>query len=190
MRAIICTDYSSHLRKLIWLTEYRTGISAGIYERETNPHATYHMDGTYHYKLTHRGRTVKMLPPEQKVPLVAITAKEQLLGTGEFYTDDTMNRLPLFTPDSRVDIVVVLGQSVFRNIRFAAFNSHILHRNHESAFFTDAYSTYENGSFTLVAVNVFSLDLFPDHKVGVIVYKGRGTFTPPQPLASAPSRES
>jgi hypothetical protein len=65
MRAIICIDYSGHLRKLIWLTENTTGISAGICEPDTNPHATYHVDGTYHHKLTHRGRTVKMSTPEK-----------------------------------------------------------------------------------------------------------------------------
>ena len=64
MRAIICTDYSGHLRKLIWLTENKTGISAGICEPDTNPHATYHVDGTYHVKL--RGRTVKMSTPEKR----------------------------------------------------------------------------------------------------------------------------
>ncbi|MBZ5637044.1 MAG: hypothetical protein LAO55_28300 [Acidobacteriia bacterium] len=182
MRAIICTDYSGHLRKLIWLTENKTGISAGICEPATNPHATYHIDGTYHHKLTHRGRTVKMSTPEKRAPLVSITAKQQLLGTAAFYADDTMTRLPRFAPDGRADTIVVLGQSVFSDIRCAAFNSYILHRNHESAFLGDAYSNYEDGSFTLVAVNVFGLEFFPDHKVGLIMYKGRGTMVDQQAL--------
>lgn len=63
MRAIICTDYSGHLRKLIWLTENETGISAGICERDANPHATYHVDGSYHLKLTQRGCRVKISTP-------------------------------------------------------------------------------------------------------------------------------
>lgn len=173
MRAIICTDYSGHLRKLIWLTENETGISAGICERDTNPHATYHVDGTYHLKLTHRGRGVKT-NTEKKMPLASITVKQPLLVTAAFYAHDTMNRLPLFKPDGRADTIVILGQSVFSGIRCAAFSTYILHRNHESAFLADAYSTYENGSFTLVAVNVFGLAFFPEHKVGMIVYKGRG----------------
>ena len=185
MRAIICTDYAGHLRKLIWLTENKTGISAGICEPDTNPHATYHVDGTYHHKFTHRGRTVKMSTPEKRVPLASITAKQQLLGTAAFYAEDTMTRLPRFAPDGRADTIVVLGQSVFSNIRCAAFNSYILHRNHESAFLGDAYSNYEDGSFTLVAVNVFSLEFFPDHKVGLIMYKGRGTMVDQQALQRA-----
>jgi hypothetical protein len=92
------------------------------------------VDGTYHHKLTHHGRKVKMLTPEQKTPLVSITAKQQLFGTAAFYAEDTMTRLPRFTPDGRVDTVVVLGQSIFSKIRCAAFNSYILHRNHESGF--------------------------------------------------------
>jgi hypothetical protein len=87
-----------------------------------------------------------------------------------------MTRLPQFTPDGRAGAIVVLGQSVFSNIRCAAFNSYILHRDHESAFLTEAHSAYEDGAFTLVAANVFGLDFFPDHKVGMIIYKGRGTF--------------
>lgn len=62
---------------------------------------------------------------------------------------------------------------MFSNIRWAAFSSYILHRSHESTFLADAYSNYENGLFTLVAVNVFGLAFFPDHKVGMIMYKGR-----------------
>ena len=116
---------------------------------------------------------------------MSITAKQQLLGTAAFYADDTMTRLPRFTPDGRVDTIVVLGQSLFSNIRCAAFNSYILHRNHESAFLGDAYSTYEDGSFTLVAVNVFGLEFFPDHKVGMIIYKGRGTIVDQQALEKA-----
>ena len=173
MRAIICTDYAGHLRKLIWVTENKTGVSAGTCERDTNSHATYHVDGTYHNKLTHRGETLALWPTK-KVPLASIKAKEQLPGAAAFYAEDTMGLLPLFTLDDRADCMVILGQSVFNNIRCAAFNSYILHRTHETDFLRDAYSCYENGSFTLVAVNVFSLELFPDHKVGMIVYNGRG----------------
>ncbi len=179
MRAIIATDFAGHLRKLIWFTENKTGISAGLYDRKTNAHATYHVDGTYHQKLTHRGRIIKFPTTERKPPLQSITIKEQLLGTAAFYADTIMNRLPRFTPDGRADIIVILGQSVFSNIRCAAFNSYILHRNHEAAFLKDAYSLYEDESFMLVTVNVFGLDLFPDHKVGVIVYKGKGTVKEP-----------
>jgi len=76
MRAIICTDYSGDLRKLIWLTENKTGISAGICEADTNPHATYHVDGTYHHKINHHGRTIEISPSKEKIPLAAITTKK------------------------------------------------------------------------------------------------------------------
>ena len=112
---------------------------------------------------------------------MSITAKQQLLGTAAFYADDTNDTASRFAPDGRADTIVVLGQSVFSN----TFNSYILHRNHESAFLGDAYSTYENGSFTLVAVNVFGLEFFPDRKVGMIMYKGRGTIVDQQALERA-----
>jgi hypothetical protein len=172
MRAVICTDYANQLRKLIWVTENKTGISAGICERDANPHATYHVDGTYHHKLTHRGQTLT-LSPTKKVPLASIKPKEQLLGTAAFYAEDTMRLLPLFTPDGRADSMVILSQSVFSDIRCAAFNSYILHRDHEADFLKDTYAHYECDSFMLVAVNIFGLEFFPDHKVGMIVYRGR-----------------
>lgn len=181
MRAILATDYGGQLRKLIWFTENKTGISAGICDKKANPHATYHVDGAYHHKITSRGRIIKVAP-EKKRPLLSIADKEQLLGTAAFYDGAIMNRLPRFTPDGRATTVIVLGQSVFSNIRCAAFNSHILHRDYEEAFLIDAYSSYEDGSFMLVAVNVFALDLFPDHKVGVVVYKGRGASEQSMPL--------
>jgi len=142
------------------------------------------VDGTYHHKLTHCGRTVKISTPGKKTPLVSITVKQQLLGTAAFYADDTMTRLPRFTPDGRVNHCRA-GPSVFSNIRCAAFNSYIFHRNHEVAFLGDTYSAYEDGSFTLVAVNVFCLECFPNHKVGMIVYKGRGTIVDQQAFENA-----
>ena len=54
MRAIIATDFHGQLRKLVWLTENKTGISAGICEGIPDPHATYHADGKYHHKLTNK----------------------------------------------------------------------------------------------------------------------------------------
>jgi hypothetical protein len=177
MRAIVCTDFAGTLRKLIWITENRTGVSAGICETPTNPHATYHVDGTHHHKLTHRGRTLKVFP-EKKTPIRNIKGQEQLLGTAAFYVEDTMKRLPEFTPDGRAWSIVVLGQSVFRGIGAASFNSYIVHRKAEAQFLKTAYTDYECGNFLLVAVHMFSLECFPDHKVGLIVYRGKGKVEP------------
>ncbi len=172
VRAIIATDFGGHLRKLVWLTESQTGISAGIYERTPNPHATYHADGTFHVKITSRGRTIKPLT-EKKCPLRMIATQDQLLGTAAFYSKDVMIRLPRFRPDRRIDALLVLGQSVFSDINCASFNIAVVHRDHEAVFIKGAYSSYEDPSFMLVAVNLFALDYFVDHRIGVIIYKGR-----------------
>lgn len=177
MRAIVCTDFAGTLRKLIWITENRTGISAGICDASANPHATYHVDGTYHHKLTQRGRTLKVLP-SKKTPIVDIGGQEQLLGTAAFYVEDTMKRLPEFSPDGRAWSTVVLGQSVFQGIGAAAFNTYIIHRNVEPKFLEEAYTQYDSGNFLLVTVQMFSLASFRDHKVGLIVYRGKGNVEP------------
>jgi hypothetical protein len=172
MRAIIATDFDSHLRKLVWITENYTGVSAGICEGGPDPHATYHIDGTHHCKIRSKGRVLTLMR-EKKCPLQTIQSQQQLLGTAAFYSDDTMKRLPRLTPDPRLDALLVLGQSVFRDIGCASFNISLLHRGWESGFITDAYSSYEGGSFMLVAVHLLPLARFPDQNVGVVIYKGR-----------------
>jgi hypothetical protein len=172
MRAIIATDFRRQLRKLIWVTENRTGISAGICEAAPNLHATYHADGKVHRKVTVKGQVLN-IDPEKKIPLREITTKEQLLGTGFFYVDNIMRRLPKFNPDRRIDALLVLGQSVFKDIEAVGFNIDILNRTQEAAFIENAYSSYEDKSFMVVAVNLFRLHLFTEHQIGVIIYKGR-----------------
>lgn len=172
MRAIIATDFEGQLRKLIWLTENKSGISAGICEGTPDPHATYHADGRFHCKITSEGQVLKVLS-DKKPPLTAITTKEQLLGTASFYADNIMKRLPRFRPDRRVDALLVLGQSVFRDIACASFNIYIVNRDYEAQFVQHAYSSYEAGDFMLVAVNLFKLERFTRHELGVVIYKGR-----------------
>src|SRR6266513_3061730 len=113
MRAIIATDFESQLRKVVWITENATGVSAGICERKPNPHATYHIDGTHHYKIRSKGRVLKMFE-EKKCPLAQIKGRQPLLVTGAFYAANTMRHLPRLTSDPRLDTLLVLGQAVFR----------------------------------------------------------------------------
>jgi hypothetical protein len=173
MRTIIATDFGGQLRKLTWVTENRRGVSAGICDPKHNPHATYHVDGTFHYKLASEKRVSKIT--ETKVPLKQFAGEQQLLGTGFVYNDNIMSRLPEFTPDRRVDVLLVLGQSVFRDVGYLAFNIYLIHRTHEPAFLAQAYSFYEDKSFMLVTVNLSKLHLFTDHELGVIIYKRRKT---------------
>ena len=172
MRAIIATDFESQLRKVVWITENPTGVSAGICERKPNPHATYHIDGTHHYKIRSKGRVLKMFE-EKKCPLAQIKGRQPLLVTGAFYAANTMRHLPRLSSDPRLDTLLVLGQAVFRDIGCASFSIEILHQSCESAFIDDAYSSYEDESFTLVAVHLLPLVRYPAQKVGVVIYKGR-----------------
>ena len=174
MRAIIATDFDGQLRKLIWLTEYDQGVSAGICDAKRDPHATYHVDGKFHFKFTGDDGVLKFAE-EKKVPLNQIAVEEQLLGTQFVYAEDIMTRLPQFTSDPRADALLVLGQSAFRDVGYLAFNIEIIHRTHEPAFLTHAYSFYEDKSYMLVTVNLFALHAFTDHQLGVIIYKGRKT---------------
>ena len=172
MRAIIVTDFDGHLRKLMWLTEFNDGVSTGIYDTKQDPHATYHADGTFHVRFT-KGEHRLKFAEEKKVPLNQIEPKEQLLGTNFVYNDDVMARQPQFTLDFSADALMVLGQSVFRDVGYLALNIYVIHRSHEAKFIMQTYSSYEDKSYSLVALNVFKLHLFADHEVGVIIYKRR-----------------
>jgi hypothetical protein len=132
------------------------------------------VDGTCHHKITSQGR-VSQIFPEKKAPLRDIATEQQLLGTGFAYTDDIIARLPQFTPDRRADVLLVLAQSVFTDVGYLAFNICIIHRSHEPAFLTQPYFSYEDKSYMLVTVNLFGLQFFTDHQLGVIIYKRRVT---------------
>ena len=121
MRAIIATDFCGELRKVVWLTENKTGISAGICEGVPDPHATYHANGRYHHRVRSKGRLLT-IAPEMRPPLRSISTKAQLFGTAAFYDDAIMKRLPVFTPNRRVDALLVIRQSVLRDIACASFN--------------------------------------------------------------------
>ena len=172
MRAIIATDFDSHLRKVVWITENATGVSAGICERRPNPHATYHIDGTYHCRIKTKGRSLTLFQ-EKKCPLTEIEKLQPLLVTGAFYADNTMRRLPRLSSDARVDTLLVLAQDVFRDIGCASFSISIFHQSCESRFIDDAYSSYKDGSFMLVDIHLLPLVRCPEQKVGVVIYKGR-----------------
>ena len=83
MRAIIATDFRRTLRKVLWLTENRTGVSAGICERAPDPHATYHVDGMYHHRVRSKGRLLT-IAPEKRTPIRSIADQTQLFGTDAF----------------------------------------------------------------------------------------------------------
>jgi hypothetical protein len=172
MRAIIATDFRGTLRKVLWITENRNGISAGICERAPDPHATYHVDGRYHHKIRSKGRLLT-IGPEKKTPIRSLAEQAQLFDSAAFYTHAIMNRLPIFKPNRRIDALLVLGESVFSDIAFASFNICLVHRSYEAKFVAGAYSSYEDQSFMVVAVNLFGLHIFSDHQVGVIIYKSK-----------------
>jgi hypothetical protein len=101
-----------------------------------------------------------------------------------------MKRLPVFTPNRRVDALLVLGQSVFRDIACASFNIYALHRSYEAKFIREAYSDYEDSSFIVVAVDLFGLHIFTDHQLGVIIYKGKKSPTSNQSLEPTAGRRN
>src|SRR5438270_13060256 len=100
MRAFVCTDYDSTIRKLVWLNESRAGVYVGMYDEKKNPHTSYHADGRHHTKITFGGKEVEVFQ-KLREPIKSISKYQEIIGTGAFYADDTMQRLPQFESESK-----------------------------------------------------------------------------------------
>ena len=174
MRAFICTDFESEFRRLVWLTEFKSGVSVGLYNGKSDPHATYHTDGTFQHKITTSRGVVCIQDSKKKPALVEITQKEQLLNTSVEYNDVIMSRHTIFKPDHRTRAVVFLPHALFLGTNAIALNSSIINCKYEEDYIQHAYDDfYQDKSFKLVAVYVLALDLFTNHKVGLIIYTGK-----------------
>src|SRR5437667_9806667 len=95
MRAFVCTDYDSTIRKLVWLNESSAGIYVGMYDEKHDPHTSYHVDGRHHTKIT-RGEEEVEIFGEQSEPITSISKYQKIMSTGAFYAENTMKRLPQF----------------------------------------------------------------------------------------------
>jgi len=172
MRAFVCTDYGSVIRKLVWLNESRAGVYVGMYDKAANPHASYHADGTHHMKIVHRGTEVTSFQ-EQKLPICSIPTYHSILGHGAFYEDSTMSQLPEFRTTPKETAFVLISHAIFRHIGALAMNMFIVNRTHELEFLSQMYARYQDDTFDLVTVSIFRLEHFPSHNLSVVLYRGK-----------------
>jgi hypothetical protein len=170
MRAFVCTDYDSTIRKLVWVNESPAGVYVGLYDEKDDPHTSYHADGRQHTKLIRGGKEIE-LHREQHEPIVSILTYRQIIGTGAFYADKTMHRLPQFQSESKETAFVLIGRAIFRHVEALAMNTFILKREYEAKFLNRMYADYQTGSYELVAVSTFRLEHFPSHNVSIVLYR-------------------
>lgn len=170
MRAFVCTDYDSTIRKLVWLNESSAGIYVGMYDEKHDPHTSYHVDGRHHTKIT-RGEEEVEIFREQREPITSISKYQQIIGTGAFYVDNTMRRLPQFENESKETAFVLIGRAIFRHVEALAMHTFIVKRQYEANFLKEMYSAYQNDSYELVVVSTFRLEHFPSHNVSIVLYR-------------------
>jgi hypothetical protein len=169
MRAFICTDYESTIRKLVWLNESRAGVYVGMYDENKNPHTSYHADGRHQTKITVRGQEIEIFREERR-SITSISGYQQIMGHGAFYGENTMRRLPEFESEPKETAYIVIGHAIFKHVEALAMNTSIVKRNYEARFLKQMYANYQ-GHHELVAVNTFRLEHFPSHNVSVVLYR-------------------
>jgi hypothetical protein len=172
MRAFVCTDYDSTIRKLVWLNESRAGVYVGMYDEKDNPHTSYHADGRHQSKMTLGGKEVEVFR-EQRKSITSISGYQQIISHAAFYADNTMRRLPQFESESKETAFVVIGRAIFRHVEVLAMNTFIVKRQYEARFLKRMYVDYETDSFELVAVSTFRLEHFPSHNVSIVLYRAK-----------------
>jgi hypothetical protein len=170
MRAFVCTDYDSTIRKLVWLNESRAGVYVGMYDEEDDPHTSYHANGRHQTKIIRGGKEFEIFR-EQREPITSISGYQSIITTGAFYADKTMRRLPQFESESKETAFVLIGRAIFRHVEALAMNTFIVNRQYEANFLNEMYSCYQNDSYELVAVSTFRLEHFPSHNVSIVLYR-------------------
>ncbi len=170
MRAFVCTDYDSTIRKLVWLNESPAGVYVGLYDEKDDLHTSYHADGRHHTKIIRGGEEIEMFR-EQHKPIASISGYQQIIGTGAFYADKTMRRLPQFESESKEAAFIVIGRAIFKHVDVLAMNTFIVKHDYEARFLKRIYSDYQTGSYELVAVCTFRLEHFPSHNVSAVLYR-------------------
>jgi hypothetical protein len=170
MRAFVCTDHDSTIRKLVWLNESSAGVYVGLYDEKDDPHTSYHADGRHHTKLTRGGNEIEVFRAQHQ-PIASIARYQQIISTGAFYADKTMHRLPQYESGSKETAFVLIGRGIFRHVEALAMNTFIVKRDYEATFLEQIYSDYQTDSYEVVAVTAFSLEHFPSHNVSVVLYR-------------------
>jgi hypothetical protein len=170
MRAFVCTDYDSTIRKLVWLNESRAGVYVGMYDEKKNPHTSYHADGRHQTKITLGGKKVEVFREHRK-PITSISGHQQIMGHAAFYADSTMRRLPQFESESKETAFFLIGRAIFRHVDALAMNTFIVKRQYEAQFLKRMYADYQSDSYELVAVSTFRLEHFPSHNVSIVLYR-------------------
>jgi hypothetical protein len=138
MRAFVCTDYDSTIRKLVWLNESSAGVYVGLYDEKDDPHTSYHADGRHHTKLTRGGNEIEVFRAQHQ-PIASIATYQQIISTGAFYADKTMHRLPQFVSGSKETAFVLIGRGIFRHVEALAMNTFIVKRDYEATFRSDQF---------------------------------------------------
>lgn len=171
MRTCICVNYEGRAYKLVWINEDSKGIYLGWYGAVAGMHVSYHSDGSKHFRQPdssiphppHDGTAIADIDRFVQVGFQAIPLYQDMLSIAGFeYRQE----------DKKSSNVIILPHSQFAGGTLA-LDAYILHREKEAEFVDFAFSRQSGLPYDFVALHLFSLFYFPNHKVGLVILSGK-----------------
>jgi hypothetical protein len=169
MRLALCIRYQQKIFRLLWINESRSGIYVGVLGREADSHASYHRDGTRHFKRGSEHHT-----RFSDTPIASHKGPKQLGHFSLPLTTDWFNEKTAYAGEEKTETVVLLDEQVLHDNDTLALDVWLLDRASESELL-DAVARLiaTQPNFNIVAELVLSLENFPAHKIALTLRSAR-----------------
>ena len=170
-RLFICVNYQGKPYKLIWFNEDSTGVYIGLYGLVQGVHFSYHQDGIKHFKIPdskeylqeHQGLPIAQITDFAQITFQAIPLYPQMMAiTGNEYRQDDKNSTNAIFIEGSIFSEGMIGLS-----------SYLINRKSEQIFVDYLYSDTFQPHYEILVCNIFALNFFPQHKLGLIILKGK-----------------
>ena len=168
-RLFICINYQGKPYKLMWFNEDAKGVYIGHYGMVQGAHFSYHQDGIKHFKIPnskeylqeHQGLPIAQITDFAQIGFHAIPLYPQMMAiTGNEYRHD----------DKYSTNAIFIEGSIFSE-DMIGLSSFLINRKSEQVFVDYLYSNTFQPHYEILVCNIFTLNFFPQHKLGLIIQK-------------------
>lgn len=166
MRITVCPRFQDQIRRLLWLSESKNGFYFGIYNGFVDSHASYHQDGTRHW------RTAKSYHQRWKdSPLAEFSGYKQLAHSvipPNYLTSDWL--VPHILP-SRNELVQVFDHELFGLNSSIALDFWLSDEESQSRLLAaTGHIMKRRTAYRIVSELSSGLDFFPNLKFTLLVW--------------------
>lgn len=169
MRLTIGTRFETRFYRLIWITESKSGCYIGLFGAE-DMHLSYHADGTKHFR---KGRS-SPIEQHRSDPIDRLNDCRDILHTGIPITGAWFSERTEFRSDAKTVAVQLLDSRLFEGYDTLTVDVFLMHRDAEQTFLERVIALEKaRPNHQLVLTDVFALDEFPAHKLGLLLSAAR-----------------